>query len=212
MIKNNKRARPKMHKSSPADFSAGCFFLIPGTAAARRAGQRPAEGPPLRGYPWRCATTAAATLPSAPDTETPPSARTVPPGWIPPSPGSGFPALTEKRHGRAPLRRTAPSATAVEEFAPGYRFAPLVVPEKIFTHSLVRFFRPPRKRPLRCTCPPAALAGVSQRATLVGLIPRNAADVNHPCEDKNIPHSGEWGIFFWSRRVIRKCENTNKNH
>ena len=74
--------------------------------------------------------------------------------------------------------------------------APLRYPKK---SSRIRLFdfSTAAQTPPSLYLPPAALAGVSQRATLVGLIPRNAADVNHPCEDKNIPHSGEWGIFFW---------------
>ena len=63
-----------------------------------------------------------------------------------------------------------PPLAAVEEFAPGYRFAPLAVPEKIFALFARSIFSTAAQTPSSLYPPPAALEGVSQRATLVGLI------------------------------------------
>ena len=53
---------------------------------------------------------------------------------------------------------------------PGYRFAPLAVPEKIFALFARSIFSTAAQTPSSLYPPPAALGGVSQRATLVGLI------------------------------------------
>ena len=53
---------------------------------------------------------------------------------------------------------------------PGYRFAPLAVPEKIFALFARSIFSTAAQTPSSLYPPPAALEGVSQRATLVGLI------------------------------------------
>ena len=53
---------------------------------------------------------------------------------------------------------------------PGYRFAPLAVPEKIFALFAHSIFSTAAQTPSSLYPPPAALGGVSQRATLVGLI------------------------------------------
>ena len=53
---------------------------------------------------------------------------------------------------------------------PGYRFAPLAVPEKIFALFARSIFSTAAQTPSSLYPPPAALEGVSQRATLIGLI------------------------------------------
>ena len=63
-----------------------------------------------------------------------------------------------------------PPLAAVEEFAPGYRFAPLAVPEKIFALFARSIFSTAAQTPSSLYPPPVALGGVSQRATLIGLI------------------------------------------